>query len=358
MKINLAEIEPPENLYWPPEDVPRLLGRIPRLAATVLPLGKSREGRHLFGVRVGRGKRKVSLLAGAHADEPIGPAALLALSRWLIGSPNAKPLLEEATFFICPHINPDGAHRNGPWVSRFPCPIEEYLREAHRELPGDDMEFGFALDAHASRPENRAVADFLKPNGPFSFHASLHGMAVAEGAWFLINKEKIDATAELRRAIARFLKARRVPLHDWDRQGDKGFTRIEKGFSTTPTAAAMKAHFVAARESVTAAKFLPSSMELIASLGGDPLCMVSEVPLYRVKPSPASSKPPGKNFMEVRERLTAARMELSSGNIEPLTRLKESFGLAPFPVNVAVEIVLAMVLLGSGLAAAEDLLEE
>jgi hypothetical protein len=220
------------------------------------------------------------------------------------------------------------------------------------------MEFGFSLeprDPHL-RPENRAVAEFLKPHGPFSFHASLHGMAVSEGAWFLINREKIEATAALRRDLARFCASHLVPLHDWDRHGEKGFSRIEKGFSTTPTSAAMKAHFVAVRESATAARFHPSSMELVASLGGDPLRMVSEIPLYLVKPSSAHADPPGKNFIEVRERLMAARMELSSGNAAPLEKIKKGFGLKPLAVGTAIELVLAMVFLGSGLVSIDEIL--
>lgn len=358
MAVNLAEISPPANLYWPPEDLPRLLGRIPRLAATILPLGKSREGRPLFSLRVGRGPIKISVIAGAHADEPVGPATLLGLCRWLLKAPEASSLLEKGTFFLCPHVNPDGAHRNAAWVSAYPCPVERYLQGAVRELPGDDMEFNFSLEAKdpPTRPENRAVAQFLRSHGPFSFHASLHGMAAAEGTWFLINQEKVAATAELRGDLKRFVAALGLPLHDWDRHGEKGFHRIERGFATTPTAAAMKAHFVAVRESVTAAKFHPTSMELAMSLGGDPLCMVSELPLYLVKPSPANATPPGKNFLELRERLTAARMELSSGNAAPLEKLKKEFGLQPLQVNLASQAILAMVFLGSGLVTLDEIL--
>jgi len=40
------------------------------------PIGHSREGREIAAYRLGRGPLRLSLIAGCHADEPVGPAML------------------------------------------------------------------------------------------------------------------------------------------------------------------------------------------------------------------------------------------------------------------------------------------
>ena len=55
----------------------------------------------------------------------------------------------------------------------------------------------------------------------------------------------------------------------------------------------MVAHFLALSDEETAAKFRPSSMELIRSLGGDPLTLVSEMPLFLLPEAPTSPSGPG-----------------------------------------------------------------
>ena len=220
------------------------------------------------------------------------------------------------------------------------------------------MEFGFPGDAaqHSScRPENRAVADFLRAWGPFTYHASLHGMAIAEGAWYLLDKEHVDASVELRGEMASLTKTIGLPLHDWDRGGEKGFHRIEPGFCTTPTSTAMKEHFLGLKQTATAEKFLLSSMEYVTALGGTPLCMVSEIPLFLVKHSPARSKVPGKNFLEAKERLLSADMQRATGNPKPLEELKSRFGFKPVERSRVVKLQLGMIFLGAELAPFDDL---
>ncbi len=112
MTIHLDEIVAAGTHFWTPEELPRLLGKLNLLRATLLAIGKSREGRPVYGLRIGRGLRHISLMAGAHADEPVGPSTLFSLCHWMISSTHADPLLKEATFLVCPHVNPDGAHRN------------------------------------------------------------------------------------------------------------------------------------------------------------------------------------------------------------------------------------------------------
>lgn len=320
-------------------------------------IGLSREGRKLHGATLGHGSLKISLVAGAHADEPVGPRTLERLVNWLATAPAAAALLEKATFSICADINPDGRQRNSTWTETSRWNLRDYLRNRVRELPGDDVEFGFPADGgRPARPENIAVAGFLGENGPFDFHASLHGMAFAEGAWYLVNRREPGETSALRESLGAFTDSCGLGFHDWDRQGEKGFFRIAPGFCTTPTATAMKAHFEKLSEPQEAEKFLPSSMEYVASLGGDPLCMVSEIPLFLVNPAPASDSTPGANFIEVMERLPGAWADFESGRGEDLEALEKTFCLEPVTEQTAMKLQLGMIFLGSGLLELEELL--
>ncbi|HEV2843995.1 MAG TPA: peptidase, partial [Thermoanaerobaculia bacterium] len=67
---------------------------------------------------------------------------------------------------------------------------------------------------------------------------------------------------------------------DVDRGGEKGVRRIDEGFTTRPDSRYMVAYFEERGDAETAAKFRPSSMEYVRSLGGDPLTIVSEMPLF------------------------------------------------------------------------------
>ncbi|MEJ2084703.1 MAG: M14 family zinc carboxypeptidase [Acidobacteriota bacterium] len=86
------------------------------LVGTVI--GRSRQGRTLRGHVVGNGSLHISLIAGCHADEPVGPDMLGLLVRFLARLAAEHELLREITWYIIPHLNPDGASRNAAWADR------------------------------------------------------------------------------------------------------------------------------------------------------------------------------------------------------------------------------------------------
>jgi len=131
-----------------------------------------------------------------------------------------------------------------------------------------------------ARPENLAVAAFLAEGAPFHLHASFHGMSFASGPWFLLEAAWIERTAALRDAVRRRVREMGYEPFDVDRGGEKGFHRIDEGFTTRPDSRSMVRWFEARDDPGMAAKFRPSSMEYVRSLGGDPLTMVSEMPLF------------------------------------------------------------------------------
>jgi hypothetical protein len=259
-------------------------------------LGRSRDGRPVVGYRLGRGPAKISLLAGCHADEPVGPILLRSLAACLSGVDGA-PLLRDYDWWIIPDINPDGAERNRHWSGGDPdrYDLSSYLEHAVREPPGDDVEFGFPRNVGdtRARPENRCVYDWWRSDPrPFDLHVSLHGMGFAGGPWFLIDPGWRHRCGVFKTHCRAAAAALGYALHDVQRNGEKGFERIERGFCTRPNSAAMARFFRERGDPETAAKFRPSSMETIRTFGGDALTLVTEIPLFvlpgvgeRIEPS-------------------------------------------------------------------------
>lgn len=340
--------------------LPARLDALRRMAAhggrrlAVERIGASRDGRDLWALEIGDGPEPVGITAGAHADEPTGPIAAFALAGWLLTAREAGPLLACHTFRICPQVNPDGAARNASWFSDPVDPLA-YLRGVARELPGDDVEFGYpdpAAEAGGGddpgvRPENRAVAAFLARSRGYAFHASLHSMATAEGAWFLIGREWAGRTAPLREALAGHAARLGFALHDVERHGEKGFTRIAPGFCTTPRSDAMRAHFLAEGDPAMAARFRLNSMEFVQRLGGDPLVMVSEIPLFEIAGAAGRPDPPPAGATahdRLRAELPGARRALLEGDDAPARRLVEEHRFRPVAVRPHVELQVRMVL--------------
>ena len=110
-------------------------------------------------------------------------------------------------------------------------------------------------------------------------------MGFAHGPWFLLDPFWVERSRPLRAALGERVAALGYRLHDVDRGGEKGFWRIAPGFTTRPDSRGMRDFFLARDDPETAARFRPSSMELVRRLGGDPLTMVSEMPLFLLPPS-------------------------------------------------------------------------
>ncbi len=328
----------------------------PSGASSGLRIGTSRQGRAVFGHVLGRGPVHLSLIAGCHADEPVGPAMLVKLVEYLAAQPANAAALRELTWYIVPHANPDGAARNASWTGTTRAAVDHLgeadriyhlahcLRDQVREPPGDDMEFGFprGSDDHDARPENRAVADFLTAGAPLTLHGSFHGMSFASGPWFLIEPAWIDRTVRLREALRRRVRSMGYRPLDVDRRGDKGFRRIDEGFSTRPDSIAMAAHFREQGDAETAAKFRPSSMEFVRRLGGDPLTLVSEMPLFLLPSEPRPGGPPEQPGSAGRRTLQRWLEQLAGGgDPDRLVAAAEAGGVRGMPIRDQMRLQLA-----------------
>ena len=324
-----------------------LSGSVP--AADLEEVGRSRDGRPIGAWRGGRGPQSVSLVAGCHADEPVGPATLRRLAAWLASRPENDPAVAEVRWSIVPHANPDGEAVNAVWATRTlevadhqgvadrGFDLAAYSAGVVRERPGDDVEFGFPRSAHdnEARPENRAVAGFLADGAPYDVHGSLHSMAFAPGPWFLIEEGWAERTTAMRGRLRRRVLEMDYVLFDPDRGGEKGFSRIDEGFTTRPDSGAMRRHFLERGDPDTAALFRPSSMEHVRSLGGDPLTFVSEMPLFLLPPPGAARDfPDPASGSKGRVAFHRWLADLLTGRSDAeVARAATSHGIRPMPLR-------------------------
>ncbi len=302
-------------------------------------VGRSEAGAVIDGFRIGRGKTKILLAAGAHADEPVGSATLRQLVVSLPAKPQAAEVFELYTFHVIPNVNPDGEAMNWAWMQRWPD-AEAYFRDVAREFPGRDVEFGYP----EMRVENRCVAEYMKRHGPFDLYVNLHGMSIAEGAMLLIEKHWVERSAGIQAGFAAALAEAGLGLHDHDRHGDKGFQYIGPGFTTTPEGAAMRAYFEAAGDMDMAKLFHMSSMEYVRSLGGDPLCLVTELPLFPIDPLTNCKPGAAENYMRFRAAIPALRQKLLRG--ETVAAEFAEYGLRPLDLATAIKLQLRVIDLG------------
>ncbi|MEM7164776.1 MAG: M14 family zinc carboxypeptidase [Planctomycetota bacterium] len=322
--------------------------------AVAVQIARSRDGTAIDGYRFGNGPRRVSLLAGCHADEPVGPRLLRALVSYLATLPSDDPLLHNYDWWIVPDINPDGARRNAAWQrpTAASYDIADYLSHVIRELPGDDIEFGFPRhrDDVAARPENLGVYQWwCSDPTPVQLHATLHGMMRGAGPWFLLEEGWAERSLPLQQQLSASVAEQGYQLHDVERHGEKGFQRISRGFCTRPDSRAMAQHFLALGDPATAALFRPSSMEAVRTLGGDPLTMVSEMPLFVTPGVGVDLGPPDVVADSWKARFDSWRQQLLTGT-DPVRvrRAAGEAGLQAMPVRDQMRLQWQLVV--SGLA--------
>ena len=136
-------------------------------------------------------------------------------------------------------------------------------------------------------------------------------------------------------------------LHDVERQGEKGFFRIDRGFCTRPDSRYMREHFINQGDEETAELFRPSSMETIRSLGGDPLTLVSEMPLFITPGVGEQLGPPDAVAEQWKARIDGWRQELANA-VDAKTVAAEAAaqGLRAMPVHDQMALQWAFIVAG------------
>ncbi|NNM33104.1 MAG: peptidase, partial [Gemmatimonadetes bacterium] len=179
---------------------------------------------------------------------------------------------------------------------------------------------------------------FWADGGPVDLHASMHGMSVSAGPYFLVEAgwwSRFEAYAS---ELAREVEDAGYALHDVERLGEKGFHRLARGFCTRPDSRPMRDYFLGLGDSETAGRFRPSSMEAVRSLGGDPLTLVTEMPLFITPGVGVTLGPPDPVLETWKERIAGwqARVQRSEGEPEVLEAVRREAGVAglqPMPVR-------------------------
>jgi hypothetical protein len=244
----LAVLEPKAGQVrlYTPASAAKEIDRLGALGVQVKTIGRSTEDRPIFSLKVGEGPVKIAAISGSHADEPVGTATLLHLAEQLQTNPALAALRQHVTLDLVPMVNPDGSQRNAAWFKTWEqAPnLRGYLQNVVRDPASADVEWGYpTAPGDAIRPENQAVASWLRGLGRLDHYASLHSMFFGGGALLLVSGANDSLALKRRAAYANAARQHGLPLHAYNRFGEKGHTFLAPGFQTAPTAEAMTDFF-------------------------------------------------------------------------------------------------------------------
>ncbi|WP_344600433.1 M14 family zinc carboxypeptidase [Streptomyces glaucus] len=154
-----------------------LVARRPR-DARLRRVGTSRAGMPLWLLSVGHGSRQALVVAGPHANEPVGGATVLRLAERALGDPR---LTEDAdaTWNLLLCLDPDGLRHNEGWLTG-PYTLDRYARHFFRPGFLEQPEWLPDGAAAATLPETRALLALQDELRPF-LQCSLHGVDVGGG---------------------------------------------------------------------------------------------------------------------------------------------------------------------------------
>ncbi|WP_327720070.1 M14 family zinc carboxypeptidase [Streptomyces sp. NBC_00490] len=158
-----------------------LAARSPALC-TLREVGRSRAGRPLHLLSVGRARRAVLVVAGAHSNEPTGGATLLDVAERVL---NERELRFETSWHFLLCADPDGAslHRTPAPRSLFDYHLG-FFRPAGHEQP----EWSPAvLPPDRLPPETRALTGVIDELRPY-LQVTLHGTDLG-GSWVQLTKD-------------------------------------------------------------------------------------------------------------------------------------------------------------------------
>lgn len=122
---------------------------------------------------IGHGPLKMMVVAGSHANEPIGGQTIIALTEYVLDHSAER---ERATWYLVSSSDPDGLLLNESWMGgTWPPTIKEFHRGFYRPAGPDQPEWTFPFDGvgPAHLPETQAlmkVIDAAEPNGLVSLH--------------------------------------------------------------------------------------------------------------------------------------------------------------------------------------------
>lgn len=160
-------------------DIVPLIHQLPDRLFEKKVLGQSIEGRDIYQIKVGEGPTRILLWSQMHGNEPTATMAIFDLLNFFAANDTLNSLrneiLQEATLYFIPMLNPDGAElyqrRNALEIDlnrdalRLQCPESKILKGAVESLSPD---WGFNLHdqnrySSAGKTSNTASMSFLAP---------------------------------------------------------------------------------------------------------------------------------------------------------------------------------------------------
>ncbi|MFJ6294491.1 M14 family zinc carboxypeptidase [Streptomyces griseoviridis] len=141
-------------------------------------VGTSRAGHPLRLLSVGRGSRQVLVVAGPHANEPVGGVTALRLAERVLAQPRFTEGAD-ATWNLLLSVDPDGLRHNEGWLAG-PYTLGRYFRNFFRPGFLEQPEWLPAGADAAALPETRALLGLQDELRPF-LQCSLHGVDVGGG---------------------------------------------------------------------------------------------------------------------------------------------------------------------------------
>jgi hypothetical protein len=141
-------------------------------------VGTSRAGTPLWLLSVGHGSRQALVVAGPHANEPVGGATVLRLAERVLADPRLSEGAD-ATWNLLLCLDPDGSRRNEGWLPG-PYSLGRYFRNFFRPGFLEQPEWLPDGAAGARLPETRALLEVQDELRPF-LQCSLHGVDVGGG---------------------------------------------------------------------------------------------------------------------------------------------------------------------------------
>ncbi|MFL4951281.1 M14 family zinc carboxypeptidase [Streptomyces sp. MMS24-I31] len=194
-----------------------LVARHPR-DARLRRAGTSRAGTPLWLLSVGHGDRQALVVAGPHANEPVGGATVLRLAERVLAVPGAGQDAD-ITWNLLLCLDPDGSRRNEDWLAG-PYALGHYFRNFFRPGFLEQPEWLPDGAAAAGLPETRALLDLQDELRPF-VQCSLHGVDVG-GGFVELTHELPGLAQRVAHAAARLGIPRELGAYDslyWPRLG-------------------------------------------------------------------------------------------------------------------------------------------
>ncbi|MGQ4511381.1 M14 family zinc carboxypeptidase [Streptomyces sp. DW26H14] len=161
-------------------------------------IGRSRGGEPLTLLTVGHGARDVLVVAGPHANEPVGGATALRLAEHLLDAvPGEGPGAAVWHLLIC--LDPDGARRNERWL-QGPMTFGHHFRRMFRPNFYEQPEWLHTRSEAELLPETRALVDLQDEIRPF-LQFSLHGVDIG-GSFVQLTRSLPGLAGPLARSAA------------------------------------------------------------------------------------------------------------------------------------------------------------